>query len=76
MAGRGANELATSLYKLLKLIIQDCPNISINQIILWSDSCVPQNKNSIVSTAIKNFQNESGIPLIEQKYSEPGHSSV
>ena len=36
--------------------------ISINQIILWSDSCVPQNKNSIVSMAIKISQNESGIP--------------
>ena len=56
IAGRGANELASCLYKLLKLIIQDCPNISINQIILWSDSCVPQNKNSIVSMAIKNFK--------------------
>ena len=58
--------------KILENIVKDIPCIS--KIILWSDSCVPQNKNSIISLALLNFlkSEDSGkIEIIEQKISEP-----
>lgn len=47
--GRSGNDLASALFKILnKILEENC----FNEIITWSDSCVPQNKNSIMSTAI------------------------
>lgn len=74
MSGRGADEIASCMVKILNCVVRECPQIV--KIILWSDSCVPQNRNSIMSFALKKFQLENKIPCIEQKYCEPGHSSV
>jgi hypothetical protein len=49
----------------------------ISKITLWSDSCVPQNRNSLFSTAIKHFLIMHPIVnQIEHKYCAPGHSSI
>ena len=74
-AGRGANEIASALSVILKTVLEDHP--SVTSFILWSDSCVPQNRNSIMTLALKTFmKNHTNIQKIEQKYCTPGHSSI
>ena len=45
---------------------------------MWSDSCVPQNKNSHFATAITIFlkKHYPEIVSIEHKYCETGHSWI
>lgn len=44
---------------------------------LWSDSCVAQNRNSMMTLALKKFIEEHPrIKQIEQKFCTPGHSSI
>lgn len=44
---------------------------------MWSDSCVPQNRNSILALALKQFMVDfKHIEEISQKFSEPGHGLV
>ena len=75
MAGRGGNEIASALIVILKRIIADFPLL--NEFTLWSDSCVPQNRNSVMTTAILDFVSSSPkITKIQQKFSEAGHSAV
>jgi hypothetical protein len=74
-AGRGANEIASALVKILEKVLEDYPLLE--SITLWSDSCIPQNRNSVMVTALKHFmQNHPIIKTIEQKFSEPGHSQI
>lgn len=76
--GRSGDDLASALIKILKTIVDDLPD-TVTKLILWSDSCVPQNRNSHMSVAIITFlQSEESkqIKEITQKYSEPGHGNV
>lgn len=74
-SGRGGNDISSALAKILNKICQ--ANRNITKLTLWSDSCVPQNKNKINSTCIKHCINSfSNITQIIHKYSEPGHSSI
>ena len=60
---------------MLDKIIKDLPNI--NKFVLWFDSCVPQNRNSHMSAAIREFLiDHPSIGIIEQKFCQPGHSSI
>lgn len=44
---------------------------------MWSDSCIAQNKNQMISTAILKFMSDHlQIKSIVQKFSEPGHSQI
>ena len=76
--GRSGNDIASSVMKLLDAIVKensDDPRIS--HLTLWSDSCVPQNRNSIFSTAVKLFlKDHPQVLTIEHKFSQPGHSSI
>lgn len=73
--GRGGNEIASCIYKILGILLQEYPNIQ--QIILWSDSCVAQNKNKMMTTALLKFLADNPrVKCITQKYSEPGHSQI
>ena len=72
-AGRGGNEIASSVSKLLQDIVQNNPLVT--KIITWSDSCVPQNKNSFMSTAVLSFLHSNPrISFVTMKFSLPGHS--
>jgi len=51
--GRSGNDLACAVLHWLVAILADNPNIK--NIITWSDSCVPQNRNSIISTVMIHF---------------------
>lgn len=75
ISGRSGNHIASALVTLLNRISEANPNV--DKLILWSDSCVPQNRNSHMALAIKYFLHSNNrINTIEQKFSEPGHSLV
>lgn len=73
--GRAGNDLASALVKILEAVFAD--NKTLKNLILWSDSCVPQNRNSLMSYAIAYFlQLNLSIESITMKFSTPGHSCV
>ncbi|CAC5386628.1 unnamed protein product [Mytilus coruscus] len=77
IAGRGANEICSALLKILEKVLEDFPTLE--TITLWSDSCIPQNRNSIVVTALQHFMRSDtsySLKSVEHKFSEPGHSSI
>ena len=75
ISGRAGNDLASSVTCLLEKIIADHPDV--NKLILWFDSCVPQNRNSHMSIALREFLiRYPKIRVIEQKFCESGHSSI
>jgi hypothetical protein len=72
---RAGSDIASSLQRMLEEAVKQHPEIK--HFTLWSDSCVPQNKNSIMSTAIMRFLfNHSTVQSITQKFGEPGHSYI
>lgn len=75
LSGRSGNDIASGLTIILKKVLEDLPETK--RIILWSDACIPQNKNRMVSLAILKFMEcNTSIETITHKYSEPGHSQV
>lgn len=74
-SGRSANDLASALMKILRCIANN--NSTLKHFIMWSDACVPQNKNKIMSLAILKFlEDNKQIKTISQRFSEPGHSRI
>ena len=74
-SGRAGNDLASAILRILESVLTTHPQLK--NLILWSDSCVPQNRNSIMSTAIKHFLNaHPDVESITQKFSASGHGCV
>ncbi|GBL90709.1 hypothetical protein AVEN_219369-1 [Araneus ventricosus] len=49
----------------------------ITELITWPDSCVPQNRNSIISNSVLHFLKDNPeVKSVTMKYSLPGHSCV
>ena len=75
LAGRTGNDMASAVVKLLDKIVENHPLISC--ITLWSDSCISQNKNRLMTLAILKFMVEhQNITKVVQKFGAAGHSSV
>nr|CAI5820907.1 unnamed protein product [Callosobruchus analis] len=76
LIGRTGNDIASALYRILNQVVEDHP--SLTELILWCDSCVPQNRNSIISFAITRllWEGQTNLKTITIKYSVPGHSCV
>jgi hypothetical protein len=76
ISGRSGNNIASALVKILYAVTTDFPKLK--KIVLWSDSCVPQNRNSIMSVALASFIMDTAheVQVIEQKFSEPGHGLI
>ncbi|ESO85598.1 hypothetical protein LOTGIDRAFT_155085 [Lottia gigantea] len=75
LSGRAGNDIASSLVKLLECVVNRHPNVT--DIIQWSDSCVAQNRNSLMCVALKEFiRAHPSIKSTTQKFCEPGHSSI
>jgi hypothetical protein len=76
ISGRAGNHIASSMVKILYAVQKDHPQLK--KIIMWSDSCVPQNRNSVMSFALAGFLADESVTVksIEQKYSEPGHGNI
>ena len=59
----------------MRTVSYNYPNVT--EIVLWSDLCVPQIRNSIHAFALKGFMLENTqVKTITQKFSEKGHSFV
>lgn len=72
---RAGNHIASAVYKLMKHIVA-CDD-DMNKFILWSDSCVPENKNSFMTIALQTFlKDHPSVTGIVQRFSEPGHGVV
>lgn len=70
---RGANEIASCLYKHLK---DHLPN-TIKTIILYSDTCAGQNKNSIVAAMFTYLmQKKTTLKEVHHKFLIPGHTHL
>nr|CAH7724128.1 unnamed protein product [Callosobruchus chinensis] len=76
LIGRTGNDIASALYRILNQVVEDHP--SLTELILWCDSYVPQNRNSIISFAITRllWEGQTNLKTITIKYSVPGHSCV
>lgn len=73
VSGRGANEIASCVWKFFKM------NMDLGKhVVIYSDTCSGQNKNNIVSAMFVLLINQSGInvEIIEQKFLEPGHTHL
>lgn len=64
IAGRGGNEIASCLIAMLERFVENHPNVK--HLVLWSDSCVPQDRNSMMLTALKDCIDRSDIKTIVQ----------
>jgi len=56
-SGRTGNDMASAVYRMLKEVLVLHPHLK--RLIIWSDACVPQNRNSVMSTAIMKFMMEN-----------------
>ena len=67
--------MACAVVRILDEVLLDHPDLS--EITLWSDSCVSQNKNSVMAMALTEFMKKHpNLKIIIQKFSEAGHSSI
>jgi hypothetical protein len=75
LSGRSGNDIACALMAMLEKVFE--MNTTMTENCLWSDSCVPQNRNSLMSLALMHFMTQHPtITKIIQKFCEPGHSSI
>nr|CAI5865599.1 unnamed protein product [Callosobruchus analis] len=73
--GRTGNDMASAIYKILNEVLQ--AHTEFTELILWSYSCVPQNRNSLMSFAVSHIiQRFPNIEKITMKFSVPGHSCI
>ena len=72
-AGRGANQIASCIYNFIQLL----PPENTKEIILYSDSCSGQNKNSHVSSMFFTLLEVCPwISKITHKFLVPGHTHM
>lgn len=73
-SGRTGNDLSSALRVILDQVTEEN---DVTELITWSDSCVPQNRNSFMAYCILDFlKNNPRIKKITMKYSTPGHSGI
>lgn len=74
LQGRSGNCLASALRKIIERVLEDN---HFNALITWSDSCVPQNRNSHMSFCVLDLlRNQPDLDSLTMKYSIPGHGAV
>ncbi|KAJ8914063.1 hypothetical protein NQ315_017584 [Exocentrus adspersus] len=74
MSGRTGNDIASAFIKILEKLVEEH---EFSDLITWSDSCVPQNRNSVIAYAVLKFMmDHPHINSITMKYSIPGHSAI
>ena len=75
IAGKAGNDIASGFIAMMEKLVEHYPNYS--DIVVWSDSCVPQNINSHTSHAVIDFiTRHQHIDSITMKYSVRGHGCV
>ena len=73
-SGRVGNDIASTFIAILEKVTVDHPNVT--NIVCWSDSCVPQNRNSLSQAILEFLSKNKSIESITLKYSLVGHSCV
>lgn len=74
MQGRTGNCLASAFRKIVDKVLEDN---HIEHLVTWSDSCVPQNRNSFISFCVLDILRQNpDLQSITMKYSVPGHGAV
>ncbi|KAG8303535.1 hypothetical protein J6590_108456 [Homalodisca vitripennis] len=69
-ASRGSQEIASAILKHLSLHVSNQ-----NHIIIYSDTCIGQNRNIKVALALMKFvQDSPSVNIVEQKFLVSGHS--
>lgn len=73
IAARGVNQIASCLYKHLQTYV----TMNAKHILLYSDTCGGQNRNSHVSAMFTwALQNNMNVEIIDHKFMVPGHSHL
>ncbi|XP_059173666.1 uncharacterized protein LOC131954152 [Physella acuta] len=66
-SGRSGNDMASAIIKILESVLEKHPQIK--NLILWSDSCVPQNRNRIMTEKKKDLKKMMPyMPEIDRKF--------
>jgi hypothetical protein len=73
-ARRGSNEIMSCLKKYIEILQSERPNIK--KLILYSDSCPGQNKNSIILGGLKVIMESTCLESIQHNYLVPGHTHM
>lgn len=74
MQGRTGNCLASAFRKIVDKVLEDN---NIEHLVTWSDSCVPQNRNSFISFCVLDILRQNpNLQTLTMKYSVPGHGAV
>lgn len=74
LQGRSGNCLASAFRKIIEKVLEDN---HFNVLITWSDSCVPQNRNSHIAFCVLDLlRNHPDLDCLTMKYSVPGHGAV
>ena len=53
MSGTNGNDIASAFIRILREVVKDYPDHA--DVTVWSDSCVPQNRNQVIPFAVMNF---------------------
>lgn len=72
IAARGANQIASCLYKHLQTYLPE----NTKHVIFYSDTCGGQNRNSHVSSMFTWTLQKHNIAIIDHKFMIPGHSHL
>lgn len=74
VTGRAGNDIASAVRKILDVLSDENEFVNLTT---WSDSYIPQNRNSFISNAIMDFfRDNPQVKAINMKYSVSGHSCV
>ncbi|GBN07997.1 hypothetical protein AVEN_67574-1 [Araneus ventricosus] len=74
LSGPAGNHIASAFHKILTVLTEEN---DITELITWSDSCVPQNRNPIISNSVLHFLKDNPqVKSVAMKYSLPEHSCV
>ena len=71
IAARGANEIATCVYKY---ILEHSLPKGVQEIVFYSDNCAGQNRNHIIATMYAKVVASTEIKVITHKFLEHGHT--
>jgi hypothetical protein len=75
IGGRGGDAFASAMMMVLERVYQQFPQFT--NWITWSDSCVSQNRNQMISFAVQSFlQRHPSVVSIIMKYCVPSHTLI
>ncbi|CAB3256002.1 unnamed protein product [Arctia plantaginis] len=70
-----SNEFSTVIIEAIEKFITQNPLESNQEIIIYSDGCTYQNRNSVLSNALLNYSMEKKV-TVKQKFLEKGHTQM